>query len=295
MLDPMRYDACTRPPTRLRARRVMGLYLPGHCRPLAPTTRVNLDPDHVQLWLLFPEQARDASLLEQCLALLSPAEQAQQARFHFARDRHRYLMTRAGIRTVLSRYAPQAPEYWEFAADSHGRPRLINACSELEDLSFNISHTSSVILIGVTAGNELGVDVEGLRGGAAPFEIARNCFTPEECELIDTTPESERGEMFFRIWTLKESYIKARGLGLSLPLDRFGFRMPRAGALQFSATPTLDDDATRWHFAQFRIAPDHVASLCVSRRDGRAPAFGASTIVPLGEIGPWECDWLATN
>lgn len=256
---------------------------------------MNLDPHHVQLWLLFPEQVRDPSLLADCLALLSPAERAQQTRFHFARDRHRYLMTRAGIRSVLSRYAPRPPGHWQFAADAHGRPRLVNGCGELDALSFNISHTSSVILIGVTAGNELGVDVEGLRGGAAPLDIARNCFTPEECELIDATPAAGRGEMFFRIWTLKESYIKARGLGLRLPLDRFSFRMPRAGELQFSAAPAFDDDASRWHFAQWRIGADHLASLCVSRRDGRAPALGASTIVPLGDAAPWACDWLATS
>ena len=187
---------------------------------------LSLDATQVHLWLIFPEDIKDETLLQRYLALLSSAERMQAPRFHFAHDRHRYVVTRASIRTVLSRYAGLAPEQWQFTVSSHGRPQIANGHSDAASLSFNVSHTAGLIAIGVTQNGALGVDVENMNVRPAPIDIADSHFAPEEQSALLAVPESRRDESFFRYWTLKESYIKARGLGLSIPLNRFSFHLP---------------------------------------------------------------------
>lgn len=247
---------------------------------------------HVHLWLVFPDQIQDSGLLQDYMALLSAPERAQLAKFHFARDRHRYLLTRACIRTVLSRYAEVAPAQWEFVPGAYGRPRIANQGGEIGSLSFNISHTAGLILVGVTRGGELGVDVESLAARPAHLEIARSYFAPDECELLRATPPLSRAEMFFRIWTLKESYVKARGFGLAMPLDRFSFRIQSQGALDFTAHPLLDDVPERWHFVQLRLSTDHVAAICMRRLAGGPHTHSARAIVPLASDRAFEYDCL---
>src|SRR5437763_959951 len=80
--------------------------------------------------------------------------------FHFARDRRRYLVTRALVRTVLSRYMDIAPREWAFAVNDYGRPLITNAAAAARQISFNVSHTDSLIILAIAQGHELGVDVE---------------------------------------------------------------------------------------------------------------------------------------
>ncbi len=254
-----------------------------------------IEPDHVHLWLTFPDEIQDTCLLEQYVAMLSPQERVQLARFHFARDRHRYLLTRACIRTVLSKYAAIEPARWEFVSSAHGRPGIANHGENIESLSFNISHTAGLILVGVTRRNELGVDVESLSARAAPVDIARSYFAPTECEMLQATPLSSRADMFLRLWTLKESYVKARGLGLAMPLDQFSFRIGSNSELEFTTDPSMDDLAERWHFMQFRIRTDFVAAVCARRLPGVAQTYSARAIIPLARDCAFECECVAAS
>jgi 4'-phosphopantetheinyl transferase len=218
-------------------------------------------------------------------ALLTPQELERNARYYFTHDRLRDLVTRACVRTVLSRYVAQvAPSEWCFEAGAHGRPTITNQEATLIGcaLDFNISHSGRLVLVAVTCNAALGVDVE-CTTRSAPLNIAADYFSAAERAMLLSRPEAERPESFYRLWTLKESYIKARGLGLSLPLRSFAFTLPPDGPIVFSTDISLADAPTRWSFLQWRVARDHLAALCVERKSSTPVSLVVRRVVPLVE------------
>jgi 4'-phosphopantetheinyl transferase len=235
----------------------------------------------IHVWLAFYDEIADEPLHRAYLALLTEEERAQQVRFHFARDRVRYLVTRALVRTVLSRYLPLAPREWVFDTNRYGRPQIGNADFAGCGLSFNVSHTHSLIALAVSHGREVGVDVENVRDRAAAIEVADRFFAPEEVAALARTPGPQQQERFFEYWTFKESYIKARGMGLSIPLDRFSFRYPTDASVQLAIDAELNDDPARWQFWQFRPTPQYLLALCVERKPTPMPSLVVRKTVPL--------------
>src|SRR5690606_33310169 len=98
-------------------------------------------------------------------------------------------------------------------------------------LVFNLSHTDGLIACAVSRGREVGVDVEWLDRRGGDIDVADRFFSRYEVQALYAQPPERRRDRFFRYWTLKESYIKARGMGLALPLDRFSFELDRGGAI----------------------------------------------------------------
>jgi 4'-phosphopantetheinyl transferase len=243
----------------------------------------------IDIWLAFYDAADETSLAG-FRELMSPQERQQQLRFHFADDRRRYLVTRGMVRTVLSGYADVLPSDWDFRADPFGRPQIANMDGGARELSFNISHTRGLIALGVTRGRALGVDVEHLSVREVSMGVAERYFAPAEVSDLMRTPAHRQQHRFFEYWTFKESYIKARGLGLSIPLDKFSFRCPQALPVEFAVDPDLDDDASRWRFWQCRPTRDHLLAVCAELRDGAVPEImirtwmppPATTVVDLG-------------
>jgi 4'-phosphopantetheinyl transferase len=242
----------------------------------------------VDLWLLFPDEVRDAALLRRYRELLTEEERAHEKRFRFGRDQHRFLLTRVLVRTVLSRYASIAPREWRFAPDAHGRPCITNPDPALTELSFNLSHTEGLILLGVTRRRALGVDAEHIWSRTASASIAERYFAPAEAQALRELPEALRNERFFEYWTLKESYIKARGQGLALGLGNFSFSLHAAGSVRVSFRPELEDAPEHWHFWQFNPSPDHVAAVCVRRMQSGTNRLLARKIVPFANEQPLE-------
>jgi 4'-phosphopantetheinyl transferase len=248
----------------------------------------------IGLWLCYYATIADPTLLAALAAPLNAAEREQQGRFHFADDRLRFLVTRAMVRTVLSRYAPVAPAAWTFDRNAYGRP-AVAACHDAGDLQFNVSHSRGLIALAVTRGRMLGVDVENTVLRQAAPDVAEQFFAPAEVAALAQLPEALRAERFFALWTLKESYIKARGMGLSLPLDQFSFDFPGDGQLQLNVAPALGDDGQCWHFWQCRPSPDYLLALCAARGTGPAPAIVARTLMPMRAHETSVLTWLRTE
>lgn len=226
-----------------------------------------IDSREIHLWLCFHESIRDPALLTKYAALLNTVERRQQHRFYFERDRHRYLMTRAMVRTVLTKYAPIAPEQWEFRTNPYGRPEVANEHAEARQITFNLSHTHGLIVLGVTLNRAIGVDVENVHEQRAAVEIADRFFAPDEVAALRALSEKQQEQRFFEYWTLKESYIKARGMGLSIPLDRFAFDLEDRTRIGLTIDPSLGDRAERWSFWQLEPKPQYRVAVCVARSD----------------------------
>jgi 4'-phosphopantetheinyl transferase len=239
---------------------------------------LTLAPGEIHLWLAFFGEMTDQQLLA-CREFLSPAETQQQQRFYFDRDRRRFLVTRAAVRTILSRYASIDPRAWVFSSNAYGRPEIANTELQDERLSFNVSHTQGLIVLGVTRDCALGVDVEDLSRDVS-IDIADRFFSREEVAALALVPEHRRKDRFFQYWTLKEAYIKARGMGLSIPLDQFSFSYPRDGAIDLTMDPDLGDDPSRWQFWQFRPSGQHLIAVCAERAAARPRDLTIRKVVP---------------
>lgn len=232
----------------------------------------------VHVDLLHTDNADALARLDGYRALLTSDERERMARFVFERDRRAFLLTRALVRTMLSRYAAVAPADWRFIANVHGRPEILDRPDGVPDLRFNISHTQGLIACAVTIGREVGVDVE-LVTRHLTHDVAGRHFAPGEVSDLHRLPEEEQARVFFDYWTLKEAYIKARGFGLALPLGDFAFKLnpPDPPAITFE--PSLNDDPATWQFLQDWPTPQHRFALAVRRE-------GADLPVRIREVVP---------
>lgn len=242
---------------------------------------LSTNEQRIDVWLAHYDRISDPRLHAEYRALLTEEERSKEFRFYFPDDQRRYLVTRAMVRTVLSRYLRIAPTDWRFTTNHYGRPEIANLTRAECDLCFNISHTRGLIALAVAQRREVGVDVENVRTREVEIDIADRFFARPEVAELATVPPGRQQDRFFEYWTFKESYIKARGMGLSIPLGKFSFHYPHERAVNLAVEPELGDDATRWAFWQYRPTAEHLLALCVERREGGAPSVIFRTTVPL--------------
>lgn len=239
----------------------------------------------VDIWAAVPE-AVAAPQLDELWASLSAAEQARATGFALAAARRRFIVTRALLRRALSRYAELAPERWVFVPGPHGKPGLVGEQAAL-GLCFNVSHTPGLALCAV-ARSDVGVDVQDIT--RPPPGVGERYLSALERQALAAAPESERVDRFFERWTLKEAYVKARGLGFTLPLAQIGFELaPSTGASLASASaaslllgPGCPDDGRRYGLKTWRASHQHRAAVALAQPPGEALARA-----PEASTEPW--------
>ncbi|WP_161539887.1 4'-phosphopantetheinyl transferase superfamily protein [Glaciimonas sp. PCH181] len=181
-----------------------------------------------------------------------------------------------------------------FASNAYGRPEIANP-DVASKIAFNISHTKNLIVLGITFGDTLGVDVENVGLRDAPLDLASQFFSPNEVAALVALPPESQSQRFFQYWTLKEAYVKARGMGLSIPLDQFEFDFTTDRHIKFSTNPSLNDSPSRWQFWQFQPSEDHLLAVCAERFDGPKPEFLMRKIVPLEAEQFINCPMLCAS
>lgn len=211
------------------------------------------------------------------LALLDEGERAANARFLVERKRHEHLVTRVLVRTVLGERLGVPPASLRFVENAHGRPLVPPPAT----LKFNITHTEGWVGVLVSAEHEVGCDVEALARAPTLLRLAPTVFAEAELAGLRALPEGLRPERAVRLWTLKESYIKARGKGLALSLQGFAFHFDEAGAVQLEVSPALGADGHRWSF-ETTIRDGFVISTAVERQAGAAsPVQHREVLLPV--------------
>lgn len=234
----------------------------------------------IHIWLAFCEAISEERLLVAYRELLNATEKKEESRFYCPRDRHRYLVARALVRTVLSRYTSVDPKDWVFSRDAWGRPHIVNPRAADARLSFNVSHTQGLIALGVAKGRSLGVDVENFARRDISINLASHFFAPQEVTALHEVPHRQQLYRLFEYWTFKESYIKARRMGFSLPLDRFSFNFPDDHAVDLVISPEMADDASRWQFWQFRPASEHLLAVCAEKLNSQSSKLLVFETIP---------------
>jgi len=192
--------------------------------------------------------------IREAVAQLSADERARYERFRFAPDRRDYAAAHALLRTALSRFVPVPPDAWRFREDPGGKPSLV-ADPRAPALSFSLSHTNGLVACAITSGGDVGVDVEGV-DRRVDAGLARRFFSESENRALAACPtDAARTARFLELWTLKEAYLKAIGVGLLHPLNTVIFTVDAGGRVRFSAPPGVD--AARWRFRLFMPRPSY--------------------------------------
>ncbi|MBI4617053.1 MAG: 4'-phosphopantetheinyl transferase superfamily protein [Planctomycetes bacterium] len=240
--------------------------------------------DTVHLWYVFLEEL-GVEELSACRRILSPDEQAHLDRLSLEKVHRQFLVTRALVRNVLSRYAAVDPLAWTFAKNRYGCPRL-SGPPWVPPLSFNISHTNGLVAVLVALDREVGVDVEDAKRSGQTVEIADRFFSAVETAELRSLPVAAQRERFFEYWTLKESYIKARGMGLSIPLDQFTFHLAAGAKPRISFDSRLADDPSSWQFEELRASARHPVAVAIRRRGEPDLAIRVRRTLPAESIVP---------
>jgi 4'-phosphopantetheinyl transferase len=195
---------------------------------------------------------------------LDADERARAGRFRFAPDAERFMRGRAFLRHVLASYTGLAPAALRFVTNEQGKPSLHDA--EARALWFNLSHSGPHALLAVARTRLLGVDVEVVRPGFADDEIAERFFAPSEVRALRRLPVSEQEFGFFRCWTRKEAYIKARGGGLQIPLDSFTVEFDRGAPAALTWVADQPGEPAEWTVRDISEAvPGCVAAFAARR------------------------------
>lgn len=205
------------------------------------------------------EQTSETELLARYGELLTPEEGERQRRYLFEHSRRQHLLTRVLVRNVLSRYAAVEPRAWRFEANAHGRPHIA-APALAAPLAFNLAHTEGLIVCLTARSEAAGVDAEYTLRRTAYTQVAGRFFSRAEAAALRALPPEAQPERFFAYWTLKEAYIKARGLGLALPLSAFSFDLDGDG-IRIAFDARIDDEPAAWQFARRALSPEHACAI----------------------------------
>ncbi len=221
-----------------------------------------MDKERLHLWCGYPEDVVDKAARDICALLLNEEEQTRWKAFRFEKHRREYLTSCALVRFALSQYHPLAPGAWRFQVNAYGKPSPEPECG----LRFNLSNSPGLVVCLIAHGIEVGVDLEPYERAGEIAGLSETVFSPLELAQLEELHGGEKTDRALSLWTLKEAYLKARGMGLSLPLNKFSFLFGGAAGIRLELDPCLDDEAERWRFCLLDHAGHRIA-LAVERAD----------------------------
>lgn len=188
--------------------------------------------------------------------LLSIDEVHKANKFKFEKDRNCYIISRGILRILLGKYLEKHPKNIIFQYSQYGKPSLNSNTT----LNFNISHSGNTTVFGFVNDLEIGVDVEKIKIDFDVLDLAKNFFSQREIKSLESRPE-QLYKSFYRCWTRKEAFIKAKGSGLSFPLDSFTVSLDNNENAKLLETHWDVNEAMEWNFFSFNPSEDYIGSV----------------------------------
>jgi 4'-phosphopantetheinyl transferase len=239
------------------------------------TLPLNLPADEVHVWLAKLTEYSADSLIP----LLAADELSRAARFHFDRDRNKFIVARAWLRKLLAAYLDVNAGDLQFVYGEKGKPRLEG--SRPKSINFNLAHSHELAIYAFSQRHELGVDLEFVRADLAGEEIAERFFSEREVETLRNVPADLRKQAFFDCWTRKEAYIKARGEGLSMPLDEFDVSLAPGEAAALLRNDKEPGEVARWSMQSVNVPAGYAGAVVVSGQDWTLKMFDVGRVSGL--------------
>lgn len=227
----------------------------------------------VAVWSMRTDQVGTADCCR-WLAILDRDEHERADRFHFERDRRDFIAAHALLRSMLAFHLGRPASTWQFATGAFGKPAIAGSF-RVPDIDLSLSHTRDLVAAAVASHCAVGVDVEKIDRAKADFNLAPTYFAPAEVEILRRTPPREQVPCFFRLWTLREAYLKATGAGLGTPLDSFAFTL---SSIRMNFATRFDDGPRHWHFEMLPTTGAHVLSVAVASRSEHAIRVASRTV-----------------
>lgn len=205
-------------------------------------------------------------------ATLSAEEKARANRFRFPVHRAYFIAGRGILRRLLGQYLNVLPQDLQFEYGPQGKPFLNN----FPDFKFNISHSKHHILLAFSKKNTIGVDVEVI-DSTIEFEIiAPRFFSKNEATTLLNLPYEQQPTVFYNCWTRKEAFIKAKGGGLSIPLDQFEVTLLPEDAPKLLAIDWAMEEVENWQMFSFNLEKEVIGALIVEGKIERVGYFNFS-------------------
>jgi 4'-phosphopantetheinyl transferase len=242
--------------------------------PCGQVLHIMLANDDVHVWWMATDQVEPHDLVR-WLELLDEEERARAGRFWFDSDRSEFIAAHALLRTMLARHGGRPPWAWRLTIGDHGKPAI--APGDDPRLEFNIAHTRGMVAAAVGFYGRIGVDAERVDSAKFDLAVAETVFTATELDLLRRKSEMQSPAWFFRLWTLKEAYIKAIGIGLSAPLQSFAFAFDPI-CIAFEAG--ISDSPDNWQFALLATTREHVVAVAADRPAGTSRRIMPRAIMP---------------
>lgn len=211
-----------------------------------------------------------AQRVERLESALSADERERAMRYAHEDDRRRFIAARAILRQIISRYVSNGPDQLEFSYGEQGKPALAGDFAST-GIEFNMSHSGEMALYAVARSGSVGVDIEHPRPRTNYMRIAERFFSLEEYEALSELPAELRPVAFYRCWTRKEAYVKARGDGIAAGLHTFSVSLEkRAQLLRSDAGP---EEIKRWNLMALQPGGDYVAAVCAAGQTPELSCF----------------------
>ena len=228
--------------------------------PVSNGDLLTLGVNDIHVWQVAVDQVNPENI-SRFRSIMSASELERNQRYRFEKNRFADCVTRALLRTTLSKYAPRDSAQWAFTVGDHGKPEIATPPIPLR---FNLSHTTAHIVCAVTPEYDLGIDIEDTLRTNDVLAIADRYFSEAEmAELQQLSNTEQKTDRFFDYWTLKEAYMKASGEGISLGLGNFSFSFAAENTISISFGEKLQDDPSQWCFKLTSPSDNHRMAVAV--------------------------------
>lgn len=233
---------------------------------LSPPADLTLPSSVVHVWRTTLDQP--AKSVRQLAQTLSDDERIRAGCFRFKQDSERFIVGRGVLRTILGCYLGIEPSRLQFCYGPQGKPYLAEGYGD-GTLRFNVAHSHGLALYAFNRGRKVGIDLERVCAEVPCEELAARFFSPREITTLRSQPPAARQRAFFACWTRKEAYVKARGEGLSFPLDQFDVSLTSSSPARSLGVKGDPMEASRWSLQSLAPGPGYVAALAVEGQGWR--------------------------
>lgn len=213
--------------------------------------------NNVHIWQL--NISKTKSHYDYFYNLLSKDEKLKIEQFKFKKDKITSALARGALRLLLSKYLNCPIDTIIFKYGEYGKPELAGN----KTVKFNISHAGEIIVIALTENNDLGIDVEQIKYNFNVLDVVNSYFSKTEIEYLNKLPKATQTEAFFRGWTRKEAFIKAKAKGLSFPLDTFCVSIDSDKKAELLETLWDMEEKKLWQIIPFETEPNYKAALAI--------------------------------
>ncbi len=221
---------------------------------IVKSTDLELARDEVHIWSAFLDRT-----ISPYHSLLVAGERKRAGRFHFEKERNRFIVRRGILRILLGCYLGVEPERVLFSYGKNDKPALADDFNR-KKIHFNLSHSEGLAIYAFIRNREIGIDIERIRDMPEMDQIAMSFFSPGENEVFRILPESGKRQAFFNCWTRKEAFIKATGDGLSYPLDKFDVSLARDEPARLVSIEGDSEAAARWSICDLNVNEGYQAA-----------------------------------